>query len=397
MPVKVVKFNPPRDLLVVASALFLWGIGEGMFTYFQPLYLKEWGANPILIGGILSAMGIWMTVAQLPAGYFADRYGPRPGMWAAWFVGTAAALVMAAATTLPVFVIGMSLYGLCAFVVAPMNSYLTSVRGSWNIERAIAVPSAFYNAGMVIGAILGGQVASGLGIHQIYIFSALAFSLSTLVVLFARPAPRDAHHEMTASRPQLFHNPRFLGLIGLIFVTMLALYLPQPFTPNYLQNQAGLSYQTIGLLGAVGSLGNAVISFGLRGLEASTAFLVGQILVSFYTLLLWQGSGVGPYALGFFFIGGYRLARLMTLAYSRQFIRAAETGLAYGLVETANSAAIIFAPFLAGLLYATSPDWVYKVSLAAIGLVILLNIASKKILSGPTAALPAPFESTPQP
>ena len=58
------RTKPPRDLLIVASALFLWGIGEGMFSYFQPLYLKEWGADPILIGGILSAMGIWMTVAN---------------------------------------------------------------------------------------------------------------------------------------------------------------------------------------------------------------------------------------------------------------------------------------------------------------------------------------------
>jgi len=131
-----------------------------MFTYFQPLYLKEWGADPILIGGILSGMGIWMTVAQLPAGYFSDRFGPRPGMWAAWITGTIAAFVMAAAGTLPVFVVGMSLYGLCAFVVAPMNSYLTAVRGNWNIERAITIPSVFYNAGMVIGAVLGGFVAS---------------------------------------------------------------------------------------------------------------------------------------------------------------------------------------------------------------------------------------------
>ena len=368
-----------------------------MFTYFQPLYLKEWGADPILIGGILSAMGIWMTVAQLPAGYFSDRFGPRPGMWAAWFVGTLAAFVMAAAGTLPVFVVGMSLYGLTAFVVAPMNSYLTSVRGNWNIERAITVPSVFYNAGMVIGAVLGGLVASRSGIRQIYIFSAVIFCVSTGVVLFARPAPRDAHHEITASRPNLFRNPRFLGLIGVIFITMLALYLPQPLTPNYLQNQAGLSYQTIGFLGAVGSLGNAVISFSMRGVAAPAAFLVGQVLVFFYTLLLWQGRGVGWYALGYFFIGGYRLARSMTLAYARQFIRASETGLAYGLVETANSAAIIFAPFLAGLLYTAEPASVYRVSLVVIAAVVLVNLLLKRLLGAQLTAPAAPLGAPPAP
>jgi hypothetical protein len=42
-----------RDLILVAIAMFAWGLGEGMFLYFQPLYLEELGANPIMIGTIL--------------------------------------------------------------------------------------------------------------------------------------------------------------------------------------------------------------------------------------------------------------------------------------------------------------------------------------------------------
>jgi MFS family permease len=387
-----VNERPTRDLLIVASALFLWGIGEGIFTYFQPLYLRELGADPVLIGMILSIMGIFMTVSQLPAGYLSDRFGPRPGMWAAWLTGTLAAIIMAAAGTLPTFVVGLALYGLCAFVVAPMNSYLTSVRGNWTIERAITIPSVFYNAGMVLGAVLGGFVASRSGIHQIYIISAVIFVFSTAVVFFARPAPRDAHHEITASRPNLFRNPRFIGLIVVIFFTMLALYLPQPLTPNYLNEQAGLSYQTIGMLGAIGSLGNAVIGFWMRGRQAPSAFIIGQILMFFYTALLWKGSGVGWFALGYFFIGGYRLVRVMSLAYARKFIRASETGLAYGFIETANSSAVIFAPFLAGLLYSVDPPLMYIVSLIAIASVVLVNLLIKNILSTPFVLPVMPLE-----
>lgn len=39
-----------RDLLLVAFSLFIWGIGEGMFTYFQPIYLQQWGADPLQLG-----------------------------------------------------------------------------------------------------------------------------------------------------------------------------------------------------------------------------------------------------------------------------------------------------------------------------------------------------------
>ncbi len=63
----------------------------------------------------------------------------------------------------------------------------------------------------------------------------------------------------------------FMGLLGLVFITMFALYLPQPLTPNYLQNQQNFPLQTIGQLGAAGSLGNALIMLGLGHLSAPPA------------------------------------------------------------------------------------------------------------------------------
>jgi hypothetical protein len=32
-----------RDLILVALALMTWGVGEGMFLFFEPLYLQEMG------------------------------------------------------------------------------------------------------------------------------------------------------------------------------------------------------------------------------------------------------------------------------------------------------------------------------------------------------------------
>ena len=116
-----------RNLLLVAISLFAWGMGEGLFIYFQPLYLQEWGADPVMIGTIFGAMGISMAVFQIPAGYLSDRFGSRSLMWASWLLGTSAAWTMALARTLPMFVVGLILYGLTSFVMAPMNSYITNV------------------------------------------------------------------------------------------------------------------------------------------------------------------------------------------------------------------------------------------------------------------------------
>ena len=56
----------------------------------------------------------------------------------------------------------------------------------------------------------------------------------------------------------------------------------------------------------------------------------------------------------------------MTVAQARPLIRPAEIGVAYGIIETINSAAYILAPVLAGFLYNRSPDLVYPVSLVLI-------------------------------
>ena len=61
--------NP--SLLWLAAALFTWGIGEGMFYMFQPIYLSQLGANPLTIGYILGAAGFAMMLAHIPAGYLA--------------------------------------------------------------------------------------------------------------------------------------------------------------------------------------------------------------------------------------------------------------------------------------------------------------------------------------
>src|SRR5512140_1621956 len=98
------------SMLWLGGALLTWGIGESMFLMFQPIYLQQLGANPIQIGVILGVWGGIMTFAHIPAGYLSDRIGRRPLLIAAWAVGIVATFVMAVATTLPVFVVGVFLY-----------------------------------------------------------------------------------------------------------------------------------------------------------------------------------------------------------------------------------------------------------------------------------------------
>jgi len=64
-----------RDLRLVALSMSIWGVGEGMFFYFQPLYIQQLGADPVQIGAILGAAGLAAAVALIPAGALADAIG----------------------------------------------------------------------------------------------------------------------------------------------------------------------------------------------------------------------------------------------------------------------------------------------------------------------------------
>lgn len=361
------------SLIWLVASLFTWGIGEGMFLIFQPLYLQQLGANPIAIGSIIGAAGFAMVVAHIPAGHLADRVGRRPILLAAWTVGTLAAWTMALAPGLSLFVAGVILYGATAFVISPMNSYATAARGNWTVGRVLTFTSGMYNVGVVIGPLLGGWLGDRFGLRSVYFASGTIFLVSTILLSLIRPQPRD-HHDPSNPPGGLLSNWRYLSLLTVLFVTAFAMYLPQPLTPNFLQNERGMSLSTIGRLASIGGLGNALLAFFIGNLEARLGFILGQVGVALFSFLLWRTTGFGWYALAYFLLGGYRAARALGAAQIRPLVHESQMGLAYGISETVVALTILAAPPLAGFLYDRDPASVYPLGLFLIALGVLISL-----------------------
>lgn len=362
------------NLILVAFSLFTWGIGEGMFYYFQPIYLQELGADPLQIGAVLGGVGAMMVIAHIPAGYLADRVGRRQMMWLAWILGAAATWLMAFGNSLPVFTAGLLIYGLTGFVTVPMNSYITAARGKWTVGRAIMIISAVYNLGMVVGPLLGGFIGEHYGLRRIFLISAIVFILSTLVILFIRPQPLEVQPENEKRNGFLF-NPRYLTYLGAVFLAVFATYLPQPLSQNFLTNERGISLAAIGGLTSLTGLGVASLNLGLGYLDARFGFLIAQAAVGMFALLLWKGDSLFWYGLGYFLMGGYKTTRSLAVAQTRTLVHAANMGLAYGVTETIGSMATIVAPLFAGYLYTFKPTWVYSV---CIGVTLVSILASAR-------------------
>jgi predicted MFS family arabinose efflux permease len=377
-----------RDLRLLSLSLIIWGVGEGLFLYLNPVYLAQLGANPVQIGAILGLAGFALTLGHLPAGYLADRFGPKRTMVAAWFAGLAAAWLMALARALPLFVAGLVLYSLSGFVLAPMSSYVTTARGRLSVARALTSVSAFFNLGVVVGPAAGGLLADRLGLRSIYGFAAALFSLSTLLVLLLRPQAAQVGDRRFRARALMANLP-LLRFLGLVFLTMFVLYLSWPLTPNYLQQERGVSLSLLGAFGSLNALGVVALNLILGGMTPLRAFWLVQVFVGLSVGLIWKGSR--PWvAAGYFLAGGTRTARNLINAQVQALSAPNGLGLSFGLTETINGLAILVSSTLAGALFESNPQWPFLASLLGLPLVLLLNLRyNRSVPAAGSVARPA--------
>lgn len=361
-----------RDLILLGFSLMTWGVGEGMFFIFQPLYLQQLGANPVTIGVIFGAAGIAMTVPHILAGHLADRIGRKPLLLVSWIVAMLSTWSMALAPSLAFFVPAMLVYNLTAFVSSPLNSYITAARGNLSVGRAITMISALYNIGAVIGPLLGGQVGERFGLRTIYLIAGSLFIASLIILLFIKSQPVEQHDPNEIGNGR-FVNRRFVTYLSVIFLAGFSMYLAQPLSSNYLQNQRQLTLESIGILGSISGLGIVALNLGLGNLKAHIGYLLGQLAVAVFAFILWRGTSFPWFCLGYFLLGGYRFARSLATAQTRYLVHQSRMGLAYGITETVGSSAIILAPPIAGFLYEINPQLMYIVGFCLIIISILVS------------------------
>jgi len=376
-----------RELRLLAASLFTWGIGEGMFLYIQPIYLTRLGANAVEVGGILGLAAVAMTVAHIPAGALADHFGRKAVMGASWVFGLVSAWMMYLATSLPIFVVALTLYSLTAFVMSPMSSYITAARGEWSVGRALTTISASFNAGAILGPVAGGMLAETFGLRTVYACAATIFILSTALMLFLKGQPVEPHGDGNRYRA-LLSNVALGRLLVVVFLAVTAMYLSWPLTPVFLQAQRGLTVIQIGALGSLNALGIVLLNLTLGRSAPRRGVVASQVLVAASAVLLWRGTGLPWFGLGYFLAGGLRTARGLMSALVERVVLPSQWGLAFGLMETVSGIGLAVAPPIAGLLYQLQPEAPFPASLLLIALSVGLVYALVP------AAAPSPLRTT---
>jgi len=364
-----------RDTRLIALALFLWGLGEGLFFHIQPLHIGQLGASPVQLGGALSAASIVRALVLLPAGALADRLPRKPLILGAWVIGPLAAVLMGLARSWQGIVPGLMLYGLSAYCIPIINAYLAQSSVSGNVERTFATVYAVHTIGGVISPALGGWLAGAVGFRSVYFIAAGLFGLSATAAVRLGPQPVP-QRQVHVGRVRVLASRRFLTFAGLALFMFAAMYLGFPLAPKYLADVRGWDVTQIGVLGSLQALGMS--AFGLllgrvgNGRRA-WGLAVGQALVWVSTLLLLSAGAFPVVGLAYLLRGAYQGCRSLAQARSSRLGREGERGLLLGAVETVIASAQIIAPYAAGWLYTGNAALPLQASLVLIPIAVLLT------------------------
>jgi MFS family permease len=374
-----------RDVRLVGLALFLWGFGEGLFFYIQPLYIEQLGAKPVQIGGLLSVANVARAATYLPAGLLADSLPRKWVMAGGWITGFIGILLIALARSWQGLIPGLLVYALSAYCIPVINAYLAHAVGGRGLARAFTMAFAGFAAGGVLSPSVGGWLAEATTMRTVYFVSASLFAVSTLAIVQVSPQPVP-HRTEKMGRWRALTSRGFLRFAAFTSFVFVAMYLTFPLAPNYLKDVGGWRLTRIGMLGSFQALGTALLNPFLGRLEGkgdgrdhrsagfigrARGLIVGPGLVWASALMLLFAEGFPLLAGAYLLRGAYQGCRSLTQARATGLARKEDRGLLLGATETLIAIAQVIAPYVAGWLYAGDPAYPFVSSIVLIPIALL--------------------------
>lgn len=371
-----------RDTRWVMWSYTLWGVGEGLWMFIQPLYIKSLGATPDQAGFVIGLWGLGRLLVMLPSGVLADRFGARRLMVPGWYLGLAGVLIMALAPDWRWAAPGYLIYGFSAAAIPATNLYITQSarydltrRPEVPLQTALTLMWAAYSLGLVITPSIGGWIGERMGLRAVYLISTGWFVLSTVAIVRTDrypvpPRPADGYNY-----GDLLHRPQVIAVLLVLTLGFVAILTGQTLSSQYLEEVRGFSRAAIGLFGSLSALGTTVFSLALGRLSAWRGFFASLVLVFGAFGLLLATSNPFLVALAVFLLGAHYTARPLAASVMGVRVPPHQHGIAYALVDTVAGLATLVGTNLAGGLYAADPAGPFVVGMAGIAGLTILNAA----------------------
>jgi MFS family permease len=356
----------PPAIKMLAAGMFLWGFGYGLHTYMFPVYLRTIGCTPSQVGLVFSVSMAATAASCIPGGVLADRYDRRRVILLTWLAGAPSPILYYLARDYRMAALGIALYSGSLLGYPALNAYAATSAAAGASGTAFGAISVGFAAGMIGSPLVGGYVADAWGAKNVFLLSFAFFLAASCVMAFLPPERRKAQAEVGAGASRrgsggyrgLLRDRPFMQFIAFYSVCAFAYYMIQPLISQYLSDVRSSSIRTIGMLGTLMSLGQALITVVVaraadrRGAVAAVGANLLVFVVSLFCFMAVPSPAATLVCL--FLLGGFMAGQGVVYAGVGEILGERADGRAFALFSLAMSTVSVFGPYLGGAMYARS-------------------------------------------
>ncbi len=233
-------------------------LGRGMTLPFTVIYMHEVRGIDLDVAGLL--MGLIAVVAVLitaPVGILTDRLGARPVVIAGLMAQVLGAVVIAFATTVPAFVVAVSLLGVSFGIGWPaFNAMIASIVEGRLRTQYFGINFALVNLGIGLGGVVSGFLTDVerpgtfttiFLVDAVCVLVPIALLLGPLRHVAGRPLPAEGGGSGGAGYLSIIRRPAVLWITALTFLSSFVGYgQMEAGFPAFARQVSEVSTRTIG-------------------------------------------------------------------------------------------------------------------------------------------------------
>jgi multidrug resistance protein len=405
-------------LIILMITAFIDMVGTLMIIPLMPFYAKQFGANGLVVGLLVSSFSVAQLLSAPMWGRFSDRYGRRPALMVGLAASGVAYIIFAFSGSLWLLFLSRLVQGAGGGTVSVIQAYVADALKPEERAKGLGWLSAATNAGVALGPVLGSYML-GMGSHGPGLAAAvlcvlnIGFAWRFLVESRDMVEARATKHQPGRSRQAVLrvitHSnepaPRLIWIyaIGIgAFQGMnaiLALFLADRF--GVTTHTIGYFYTYIGVIAVLtrafilgwavdrygearlSRLGQALLAIGLASLPfmhrmadpaAFAARLGGVLPVSAVAFLPYLPLAL---AVALLPLGTAFTFPCVTALLSR-VISSSDRGLYMGVQQTFGGVARVLFPIAAGWAFDRFPGLPFMVSAGLVAGTILLGLGMEE-------------------
>jgi len=377
-----------RNLVFIWIGVFVGLMGANFVFPFIPFFIQDLGVTDesrvaFYTGITASATGLSLTLTAPLWGSLADRFGRKP-MFLRALVGAGLLIgIMGIAQAVWQLIILRFLMGAFAGTMGAAAALVAATTPKEQVGRALGTLQTGQFAANMLGPVLGGIVASSLGIRESFIFCAALYGIAAILVFFfvsetpvagsePGPAARRSEGSLLENLRVVIGERQVVLVLLFLFVLWLSTTFVRPVMPLSIDKFAtaapgdgrvhlelpggawdlrkeaatGIVFAVIGLTSTIAALSVAPLGerFGYRNTVVAAALITGLL----YPLVA-LAQGLTAFLLLFGAVGLFQGAMVPgTNALIAAGTPDGKQGSAFGLAASMQSMALLLGPLGGG-------------------------------------------------